>query len=547
MKRRRKRLLARGICAAAGLLSGLFSSPARCQSPRFSLSSFEPSLPGDRFFSVPDSSVRLDRLPLGRRRGGPLGAWLAGASVTLETTSGLLVARGATTGQERPAIRRRTQAHVDLLVARWRRVALGVSLPLLLAQSDDPEALSLLGLSGSPGVLGDLRLSLRGALLGAPRDAFSLAIQGAARLPTGRPEALHGDPEARPELRLIASGKGRRLTYAINAGHGRRAPLRTGEGRLGSSLLFGGAAGYALSLGAPSRRLNALQVSLEISGQTLLSRAPDASLFAPRNTPLEALLGLRWFEETPGNTYLALGLAAGPGLTSAPGTPGFRALATLSFSAGEDDFPEDRDGDGIEDRMDACPGRPGLTSEDPATHGCPPRLDLDGDGIPDEQDACVDRRGPGSPVRARNGCPPPPPPPPPPPTPPAPPPPGPPPREVLQIDERILFEHRKATLTPASEPPLRQVAELLEKHPEILEVTIEGHTDPSGEASFNERLSRQRAEAVRGWLVRHGVQAERLRIEGFGSQRPATLEESEEGRRKNRRVLFVVTRRAPGT
>ncbi|MDW8248706.1 MAG: hypothetical protein RMJ98_05300, partial [Myxococcales bacterium] len=65
------------------------------QPPRFALASFEPSLPGDRFFSVPDASVRLDTLPLGRRRGGPLGTWLAGAAASLEVTSGLLVARGS--------------------------------------------------------------------------------------------------------------------------------------------------------------------------------------------------------------------------------------------------------------------------------------------------------------------------------------------------------------------------------------------------------------------------------------------------------------------
>jgi outer membrane protein OmpA-like peptidoglycan-associated protein len=533
--------------AAALLLGGLLSSPAQAQAPRFALSSFEPSLPGDRFFSVPDASVRLDTLPLGKRRGGPLGAWIAGASASLETTSGLLIARSAATGQERPAIRRRTLAHLDLLAARWRRIALDASIPLLLSQRDDPEALSLLGVNKSTGILGDLRLAARGVLLGTPQTPFSLALQGAVRLPTGKPEALQGDPQARPELRLVASGKSTHLTYAASAGYGHRARLSTGEGELGPALLFGAAAGYTLPIRAGYQRLNALQLSWEIFGNTLLPRAPGGSLLASRGTPLETLLGLRLFEETPGHTYMALGLAMGSSLTHATGTPGFRALATVSFSAGEDEFPEDRDGDGIEDRMDACPERPGPASEEPTAHGCPPRPDLDGDGIPDDQDACVDQPGSRSSIRARHGCPPPRPPEPPPPEPPPPEPPPPePPREVLQIDEQILFEYRKATLAPGSERPLARVVELLAMHPEILEVTIEGHTDPSGEAGFNERLSLQRAEAVREWLVRRGVEGGRLKVAGFGSQRPVASNDTEEGRRKNRRVIFVVTRRASG-
>ncbi|MCS6902196.1 MAG: OmpA family protein [Polyangiaceae bacterium] len=427
-----------------------------------------------------------------------------------------------------------------------------MSLPLLFFQGDDPEALSLLGLSASTGLLGDLRLSLRGTLLGAPQNPFSLALQVATRFPTGNPASLHGDLHPRPELRLITSGKEGHFTYALSTGYERRSSLDTGQGRLGPALLFGAAAGYAVPIRAVSRRFNALQLSGEIFGSSLL---PEAPFLAPRNTPLEMLLGIRWFEETPGNTYVALGVAAGPGLTNAPGTPGFRTLATLSFSAGDDEWPEDRDGDGIEDRMDACPERSGPPAENPTAHGCPPRPDLDGDGISDDQDACFDRPGPPSPVRARNGCPlptPPPEPPPPSPEPPSseppspePSPPEPPPREVLPIEEQILFEYRKATLTPASERPLRQVSEFLMAHPEILEVTVEGHTDPSGEAKFNERLSLQRAETVRNWLVHHGIDPRRLKVIGLGSHRPVASNDTEEGRQKNRRVVFVVTRRVP--
>jgi outer membrane protein OmpA-like peptidoglycan-associated protein len=114
----------------------------------------------------------------------------------------------------------------------------------------------------------------------------------------------------------------------------------------------------------------------------------------------------------------------------------------------------------------------------------------------------------------------------------------------LALEEAIQFEHRQATLSEASIPLLEAIAGALRGHPELLLVRIEGHTDDSGDEAFNLQLSRQRAEAVRRWLVERGrVEPGRLQAEGFGRSRPLTSNESEEGRRKNRRVQLVIVQR----
>jgi outer membrane protein OmpA-like peptidoglycan-associated protein len=71
-------------------------------------------------------------------------------------------------------------------------------------------------------------------------------------------------------------------------------------------------------------------------------------------------------------------------------------------------------------------------------------------------------------------------------------------------------------------------------------VRIEGHTDNVGGAAFNMKLSEGRAASVRAWLVKHGIAASRLTSTGFGQTRPVDTNETDEGRRNNRRVEFHI-------
>jgi outer membrane protein OmpA-like peptidoglycan-associated protein len=102
----------------------------------------------------------------------------------------------------------------------------------------------------------------------------------------------------------------------------------------------------------------------------------------------------------------------------------------------------------------------------------------------------------------------------------------------------INFDFSSARLQPESEPLLKQVAAMLNGHPDWT-LTLEGHTDNVGGEAYNQRLSEQRAAAVVAYLVAQGVDAKRLDSAGFGMDKPVTPNDSEAGRAQNRRVEIV--------
>jgi flagellar motor protein MotB len=110
---------------------------------------------------------------------------------------------------------------------------------------------------------------------------------------------------------------------------------------------------------------------------------------------------------------------------------------------------------------------------------------------------------------------------------------------MIWLPDHVLFDFGKAELSAQSEPYLRRVAELLrDKTPEPL--LLEGHTDNVGAADFNLRLSERRAQAVAVALQDMGVTPQRLRTAGVGLARPLAPNDSELGRRLNRRVELIV-------
>lgn len=110
------------------------------------------------------------------------------------------------------------------------------------------------------------------------------------------------------------------------------------------------------------------------------------------------------------------------------------------------------------------------------------------------------------------------------------------------IREKISFAFDKADITPDSYPVLDQVAAALLLHPEIVKIEVQGHTDDKGKPEYNLDLSQRRAEAVKAWLVAHGVESARIVARGYGDTRPIGKNESESGRAANRRVQFEVVK-----
>ncbi len=181
----------------------------------------------------------------------------------------------------------------------------------------------------------------------------------------------------------------------------------------------------------------------------------------------------------------------------------------------------DRDGDGVVDRLDKCPDEKG-----PAFNGGCALPDTDKDGTPDEYDNCPGESGPAD----NSGCPaakkqlvqlt----------------------EEKLIIKDKVYFDTGKATLQAKSNKLLDQIAEVLQSHPGVKLVNVEGHTDNSGSAETNRTLSAGRAQAVVDYLVKKGVEAGRLKADGVGPDQPVADNGTPAGREQNRRVEFKVTR-----
>ncbi len=105
----------------------------------------------------------------------------------------------------------------------------------------------------------------------------------------------------------------------------------------------------------------------------------------------------------------------------------------------------------------------------------------------------------------------------------------------------------KAKILPKSTPLLTAVADAFKVEPEIKKVEIQGHTDNRGKASTNMALSNARAQAVRAFLIDHGVEPVRLDAQGYGDAKPVEPNKTSKGRAANRRVEFHIIDPAPGS
>lgn len=103
----------------------------------------------------------------------------------------------------------------------------------------------------------------------------------------------------------------------------------------------------------------------------------------------------------------------------------------------------------------------------------------------------------------------------------------------------ILFDTGSDKLRGESKPTLDQIGQMLQQHAD-LKLTIEGHTDNTGNAASNQTLSEKRAAAVRAFLIaNYHVDAARLASKGLGATKPAASNDTPEGRQQNRRVELV--------
>lgn len=180
----------------------------------------------------------------------------------------------------------------------------------------------------------------------------------------------------------------------------------------------------------------------------------------------------------------------------------------------------DRDGDGVPDKDDLCPDLKGTK----AMKGCP---DSDGDGVPENEDKC-----PNTPAGVKVdkfGCP----------------------IEENKstIDQGLLdllktdvqFQTAEYALRKSFKDHLDKIAEKLLADPSV-KLTVSGHADSRGDKAFNQPLSKNRATAVKNYLVKKGVSEDRITVEYFGEDRPKASNNTPEGLAINRRVEFKATK-----
>ena len=115
----------------------------------------------------------------------------------------------------------------------------------------------------------------------------------------------------------------------------------------------------------------------------------------------------------------------------------------------------------------------------------------------------------------------------------------------VAIMDKVQFETGKADIKPESHSLLDEVAKVLKENPQVEVISVEGHTDSTGSADFNRKLSQQRAESVAKYLSSKGVKAARMEPKGFGPDRPVADNETDAGREANRRVEFNIIKQGP--
>ncbi|WP_461084101.1 OmpA family protein [Spirosoma flavus] len=110
--------------------------------------------------------------------------------------------------------------------------------------------------------------------------------------------------------------------------------------------------------------------------------------------------------------------------------------------------------------------------------------------------------------------------------------------QAFRLDN-VYFDQSSYVLRPESYPQLNKLAKTLATTPKLV-IEIAGHTDNVGDRRLNQLLSENRAKIIRNYLVRSGIVEDRLKASGYGDKHPAAPNDSEENKRKNRRVEFVV-------
>ncbi len=178
-------------------------------------------------------------------------------------------------------------------------------------------------------------------------------------------------------------------------------------------------------------------------------------------------------------------------------------------------WPDD-DNDGVKNSEDSCINQAGPIEN----KGCP-LPDGDGDGVPDKEDKCPNEAG----DKGNNGCPTIP-------------------KEFTEFiksnQNKILFKASSSALDKGGRATLEKVKMLLNTYQNTA-IIIEGHTSTDGSASYNQKLSEQRASAIKDYLISQTIDASRISTIGYGENQPIGDNKTVKGRAESRRAKIKIS------
>lgn len=386
---------------------------------------------------------------------------------------------------------------------------------------DDAQDLGLALPMATSGGMGDLRLGAKHRLL-SEEKALGLAINASISLPTGSQGSFSGDGGFGAQSSLIASYPVGPVLLAGQGGLVYRPENRYALLQVGSEVFLRG--GAHLPVGKKVRLMVEIDSRTDLHENRVLTRS---------GTPVEALVGAK----ASIGSGLTIGGLLGAGVMNASGEPEARALLSLGWTSEEKprDLSESyAEADNIGEAEEPDVAEPDVTEPDVAEPDVvqpdvaqpdvvQPDVVQPDNTTPDT--APSDTTSDTTPSNTTSGP------------------------KVLGLDEAkgqmpeaFVFTTGNSDIENEPAITLNTLAELLKAHPEVRKIELRGHASAEGSPSFNKSLSMKRARAVKKYLVSKGISPSRLKTVGAGESEPIADNDTEDGRKQNRRVEIRVLR-----